>query len=234
MKKITCILLVLAMAAGVCAKKKSSAAKGNDVVLTSTMDSVSYAVGVSVGVDVKKQLLERFLDNKQNNKVVAEAFLKAISGDSVIFSKRQADSISSTFFAAEMKKKNDAWKTKNTNFLATNSKAAGVMTTESGLQYKMIKSGNGKKPSASNTVKVHYEGKLIDGTVFDSSRKRREPIEFRLDQVIKGWTEGLQLMDEGSVYELYIPYELGYGERPMGNIPAYSTLVFNVELLEIK
>ncbi|MBR6077607.1 MAG: hypothetical protein IKP63_04585, partial [Paludibacteraceae bacterium] len=96
MKKITCILLVLAMAAGVCAKKKSSAAKGNDVVLTSTMDSVSYAVGVSVGVDVKKQLLERFLDNKQNNKVVAEAFLKAISGDSVIFSKRQADSISST------------------------------------------------------------------------------------------------------------------------------------------
>jgi FKBP-type peptidyl-prolyl cis-trans isomerase len=108
------------------------------------------------------------------------------------------------------------------------------MTTESGLQYKMIKAGNGKKPSASNTVKVHYEGKLIDGTVFDSSKKRREPIEFRLDQVIKGWTEGLQLMDEGSVYELYIPYELGYGERPMGNIPAYSTLVFNVELLEIK
>ncbi|MBR2178407.1 MAG: FKBP-type peptidyl-prolyl cis-trans isomerase, partial [Paludibacteraceae bacterium] len=123
---------------------------------------------------------------------------------------------------------------KNTNFLATNSKAAGVMTTESGLQYKMIKAGNGKKPSASNTVKVHYEGKLIDGTVFDSSKKRREPIEFRLDQVIRGWTEGLQLMDEGSVYELYIPYELGYGERQMGNIPAYSTLVFNVELLEIK
>ena len=93
MKKITCILLVLAMAAGVCAKKKSSALKSNDVVLTSTMDSVSYAVGVSVGVDVKKQLLERFLDNKQNSKVVAEAFLKDIRGDSVILTKRKEDTI---------------------------------------------------------------------------------------------------------------------------------------------
>ena len=227
-------MLVLALAAGVSAKKKGVDAKKNDVVLLSTLDSVNYAVGISVGYDVRRQVLDRHLGDKKNAKLVADGFAKSISGDSTIFTKRQADSIASTYFAEQEKKEADAWKAKNTNFLATNSKAACVVTKVSGLQYKKIKDGNGKKPTADNTVKVHYEGKLINGTVFDSSRKRREPIEFKLDRVIRGWTEGLQLMDEGSVYELYIPSDLGYGERPMGNIPANSTLIFNVELLEVK
>jgi FKBP-type peptidyl-prolyl cis-trans isomerase FklB len=120
-------------------------------------------------------------------------------------------------------------------YLQENALRDGVKTTESGLQYEVLVEGKGPKPTAESTVKVHYEGTLIDGTVFDSSYQRGEPIEFPLSGVIKGWTEGLQLMPVGSKYKLYIPYELGYGERGAGqSIPPYSALIFTVELLEIK
>jgi FKBP-type peptidyl-prolyl cis-trans isomerase FklB len=120
-------------------------------------------------------------------------------------------------------------------FLAENAKKEGVKVLPSGVQYKVIKEGSGKIPADSSTVKVHYEGKLLDGTVFDSSYERGEPIEFPLTGVIKGWTEGLQLMPVGSKYRFYIPYALGYGERGAGEqIPPYSTLIFTVELLEVK
>ena len=108
-----------------------------------------------------------------------------------------------------------------------------VFTTKTGLKYRRLRDGNGKKPKLTDRVKVHYTGKLIDGTVFDSSVERGEPITFALNQVIPGWTEGLQLMDEGSKYLLYIPYHLGYGEQQAGSIPPGSTLTFEVELLEI-
>ena len=122
---------------------------------------------------------------------------------------------------------------KGEKFLKEISNNKSVYTTKSGLKYRKIKDGNGKKPKATDRVKVHYTGKLIDGTTFDSSVDRGQPITFGLGDVIPGWTEGLQLMDEGSKYMLYIPYNLGYGMRDMGNIPAGSTLVFEVELLEI-
>lgn len=118
-------------------------------------------------------------------------------------------------------------------FLEENALNKSVFTTKSGLQYKIVKKGTGKKPKATDKVKVHYTGKLIDGTVFDSSVERGEPIEFPLNQVIPGWTEGLQLMTEGSVYTLYIPHNLGYGEQPMGAIPPGSTLIFEVELIKV-
>ena len=120
-------------------------------------------------------------------------------------------------------------------FLQENALRDGVKVTESGLQYEVLVLGKGAKPTAESTVKVHYEGTLIDGTVFDSSYQRGEPIEFPLNGVIRGWTEGLQLMPVGSKYKLYIPYELGYGERGAGqSIPPYAALIFTVELLDIK
>lgn len=120
-------------------------------------------------------------------------------------------------------------------FLKENGQKEGVMTTASGLQYKVLKAGSGQQhPTAFDTVKVHYHGTLIDGTVFDSSVERGEPIAFPLNRVIKGWTEGVQLMVEGDKTRFYIPSELAYGFRSIGKIPAGSTLIFDVELLEIK
>lgn len=132
-------------------------------------------------------------------------------------------------------KKYGETKAEGEKFLQENALREEVKVTESGLQYEVLVQGKGPKPTAEQTVKVHYEGTLVDGTVFDSSYQRGEPIEFPLNGVIKGWTEGLQLMPKGSKYKLYIPYELGYGERGAGqSIPPYSTLIFTVELLDIK
>ena len=119
-------------------------------------------------------------------------------------------------------------------FLEANKAKEGIKVTESGLQYEVIKMGKGKKPAATDRVKVHYHGTLIDGTVFDSSVERKEPATFGLNQVIAGWTEGLQLMPVGSKFKFYIPQELGYGSRPAGSIPPYSVLIFEVELLSIE
>ena len=121
-------------------------------------------------------------------------------------------------------------------FLKENAKKEGVKTTASGLQYKVLKEGEGKSPKATDTVKVHYKGTLIDGTEFDSSYKRGEPIEFPLNGVIPGWTEGVQLMKEGAKYQFTIPSKIGYGERgtPGGPIPPNATLIFEVELIQVK
>lgn len=123
---------------------------------------------------------------------------------------------------------------KGQEYLAENAKREGVVTTKSGLQYEVLKEGDGKSPSATDVVKCHYEGRLIDGTVFDSSYKRGEPSEFALNKVIKGWTEGLQRMKEGSKYRFYIPYNLAYGSQGVSVILPYSALIFDVELIEVK
>jgi FKBP-type peptidyl-prolyl cis-trans isomerase FklB len=120
-------------------------------------------------------------------------------------------------------------------FLQDNLKRESVQSTASGLQYEVIREGSGKQPSATNTVEVHYKGTFIDGTTFDSSYDRGQTIEFPLNRVIAGWTEGLQLMKEGAHYKFFIPYNLAYGERGAGgSIPGYSTLIFDVELIKVK
>jgi FKBP-type peptidyl-prolyl cis-trans isomerase FklB len=137
------------------------------------------------------------------------------------------------FMQQAAEKKSAIAKEQGRAFLDNNKKNAGVMTTASGLQYKVITAGTGKTPTASSNVTVHYAGKLIDGTEFDSSIKRGEPATFGLGQVIRGWTEGLQLMKEGDKWMLYIPYDLGYGERGSSQIPPYATLIFEVELIKV-
>ena len=137
-------------------------------------------------------------------------------------------------FVKEMQTKAGENKTKGAAFLAENGKKAGVKTTASGLQYKVITEGKGKMPKATDVVEVNYEGKLLDGKVFDSSYERGEPIEFPLNQVIAGWTEGLQLMKEGGKYEFYIPSDIAYGEAGNSGIEPNSTLIFTVELLKVK
>lgn len=134
----------------------------------------------------------------------------------------------------EMERKYGANRKAGEEFLKENAKKDGVVTTASGLQYKVLTKGNGEIPTATQRVKVNYEGKLLDGTVFDSSYKRNEPTTFACNQVIKGWTEALTLMPVGSKWELYIPQELAYGDRDTGKIKPYSMLIFTVELLEIE
>ena len=124
-------------------------------------------------------------------------------------------------------------KKKGEDFLAENAKKEGVITTESGLQYMVLREGDGESPNSKDVVKCHYEGRLIDNRIFDSSYNRNAPSEFALNQVIKGWTEGLQLMKVGSQYRFFIPYYLAYGDIQVGIIPPYSTLIFDVELLEV-
>ena len=164
--------------------------------------------------------------------------------DTSIFNKKTVNQIIKTFSIkkreeaatkreAELKAKYKNNLEAGQKFLAENAKKEGIITTESGLQYKILKEGTGKTPVATDKVRVNYEGTLIDGTKFDSSYDRKEPAEFYVNRVIRGWTEALQLMKEGSKYELYIPYELAYGNRETGDIKPFSALIFKVELLKI-
>lgn len=192
-------------------------------------DSASYAIGRDIYNQWQAQQLG--IDGRSAGLAMMEcAIAQPRFGDEVAMPLLQR-------FQREFERRNNAAAQANIekgeNFMREVSNNKSVYTTQSGLKYRKIKDGNGKHPAATDRVKVHYTGKLVDGKVFDSSVERGEPITFALNQVIPGWTEGLQLMDEGSKYMLYIPYNLGYGMRDMGDIPAGSTLIFEVELLEI-
>lgn len=200
------------------------------------MDKVSYALGLGIG-----QQLAQMGATDLNVDDFAQSIKDVLAGAELKVSHRDAQQIVQEYFAkkeasmnAERAEKGKAAKEEGEKYLAENAKKEGVITTASGLQYQVLKEGNGKKPSAKDSVKCHYEGFLIDGTVFDSSVQRGEPAVFGLQQVIAGWTEGLQLMSEGGKYRFFIPYRLAYGEGGAGAmIPPFATLIFDVELIEV-
>lgn len=232
MKKISVLVATAIVALSVttisCDSKKN-------VGLTSAVDSVSYALGIANG-DGFRQSLKAAPGEPINVDILLAAFEIAMKNDSAAMKMTpdQAGAYMQKYFTEVQTQASQKTKEEGEKFLAENKTKDGVFTTESGLQYKVITEGTGAKPAATDKVKVHYKGTLLDGTEFDSSYKRNEPTEFRLDQVIPGWTEGLQIMPVGSKYIFWIPSELAYGERGMGrDIKPNSTLQFEIELLDI-
>ena len=193
------------------------------------MDKVSYALGMSIG-----RQLEQMSATELNIDDFSQA-IKDVFAGSTHLTDSEAEITVQSFFQQKAEEQAKAAKAEGENFLAANAKKPGVVTLPSGLQYQVLREGNGRKPSATDQVECHYEGTLINGQVFDSSYRRGETATFGLNQVIKGWTEGLQLMQEGAKYRFFIPYNLAYGERGAGQaIPPYAALIFDVELIKVK
>lgn len=203
-------------------------------ILTNGVDSMSYALGVNVGTSFGNDL-KNIPGGKSNIDLVIKGFTEAMRGDSTLMNSEDAQNYFREYLTKAQEIENEAKKAEGEKFLAENKMKTGVAVTPSGLQYEVLTAGTGKKPSATDMVKVHYTGTTIDGHVFDSSVERGEPVEFGLNQVIPGWSEGVQLMPVGSKYKLFIPYNLAYGEQgiPQANIPPFAPLIFEVELLEI-
>jgi len=201
-----------------------------DIILETEIDNFSYGLGVNIAKNIQSQGIDE---------INADAFTAAINdvfGNADLkLSDHDANQIVQEFLSKAQTKKFESVKLEGEAFLAENAKRQEVTVTESGLQYEVIEMGQGNKPSAENTVKVHYHGTLINGNVFDSSVERGQPISFPLNGVIPGWTEGVQLMPVGSKFKFFIPFNLAYGERGAGaDIAPFAALIFEVELLGIE
>jgi FKBP-type peptidyl-prolyl cis-trans isomerase FklB len=205
------------------------------VDLRTQQDSISYMIGMDVGRNLKAQSID------VNADALAQG-IKDIVADRAKLTDEEAQQLAQTLQHNMMAKQEESMKAvqernkkEGETFLAENKKKEGVVTLPSGLQYKIIKEGTGKKPKENETVTVHYRGTLVDGTEFDSSHKRGQPATFQVNGVIQGWVEALQLMPAGSTWELYIPPDLAYGERGAGQlIGPGQTLIFEVELISVK
>ena len=233
MKKVSVLVAVALVGMGTtftsCGGSHKSAS------LKSAVDSASYAIGISTGAGYKENL-KTLPGGEANVDDLIAGFIQAIKGDSAAMkmTPQEAQQYLQTYFVEAQAREAAKSKEEGEKFLAENKTKEGVITTESGLQYQVITEGTGVKPTAEDRVKVHYTGTLLDGTKFDSSVDRGEPAEFGVSQVIKGWTEGLQIMPAGSKYIFWIPSELAYGERGAGqDIKPNSVLKFEVELLEV-
>ncbi len=205
-------------------------------VLKNQKEKVSYSIGLNIGRNVGGDLKKQSIDIDPN--ILAKGFQDALAGAKPLLTDQEIQETMATFQKemmakqAEIGKKN---KERGEAFLAENKKKEGVKTLPSGLQYKVIKAGTGKKPKLSDTVTTHYRGTLIDGTEFDSSYKRGQPATFPVSGVVPGWTEALQLMEEGAKWQLFIPPNLAYGERSAGGvIGPNETLIFEIELISIQ
>ena len=193
------------------------------------MEQLSYALGMVIGQNLKDMGIAQFDDEK-----FTTAVCHILSDAKPEMTMAEAHQQVAAYLQAKEAEKGKAAREAGEHYLAENAKKEGVVVLPSGLQYQVLTATEGRKPAATDNVKCHYEGRLTDGTVFDSSYRRGEPATFPLNGVIAGWTEGLQLMGEGSKFRFFIPYHLAYGERGAGaSIPPYAALIFDVELLEV-
>lgn len=200
--------------------------------LANAQDSLAYAMGVVIGTNMKNQINSSDLDKTK----VLDAVMSVMNGDSMLMTPMQASKLEADYKKSQFRKVNETNIKMCEDFLAKNKKRPEVTTTPSGLQYEILKKAEnpGAMPTAASTVKVHYHGTNVDGSIFDSSVDRGQPIEFPLTRVIKGWTEGLQYMHVGDKFKFFIPQDLAYGERPGSpKIKPFSALIFEVELLDI-
>ncbi len=228
--------LIALAAAGILGGCSATNQTSPEPALDSNSEKVSYGMGLVLGERMRNDLpdlqMEQFLQGIEHghggdetvNRMSREEIQEALMAYQKQMQEEQV---------AQMEQLAEQNKTAGETFLAENGQRDGVVTTESGLQYEVLEAGSGDKPSAEDQVQVHYTGELISGDVFDSSRQRGEPVTFGLNQVIPGWTEGLQLMPEGSRYKLYIPSDLAYGPGGSRSIGPNETLIFDVELLAI-
>lgn len=226
-KSLIYVLFIIAsIVLASCGDKKEN----KEVLLSNNRDSLSYSFGVNVGSSMKKEGIDTLI----NPDFFTQGFTAVVTNSNPVLTSEQAIAVLNAYFTKLQNKEFEKNKAEGEKFLAENAQKEGVKTLPSGLQYKVIKEGSGPKPKAESTVMTFYTGKFLDGKVFDSNVGKKTA-EFALNQVIPGWTEGIQLMSVGAKYEFYIPYNLAYGEKGMqGGIPPYSTLVFEVELVGIK
>ena len=195
------------------------------------MNKFSYALGLVIAHQLKSMGIEDF-----SVEDFSQSVSDVLADKTPAMTNREAQELLNDYFQKKQKEEAEKAIAEGKVFLEANGKREGVTTTKSGLQYEVLTPGKGERsPKATDTVVCHYEGRLVSGKVFDSSYERNQPAEFGLNQVIPGWTEGLQLMSEGAKFRFYIPYLLGYGEQGAGpSIPPYSTLLFDVELISVK
>ena len=213
----------------------SESKQNKDITINTKMDSISYGMGVNLGTAYKNQEFDIDTD------LFHSGFIQSYNGENVLISDSETQKMLRDYYMEVRMEKSERQKLlseenkiKSEKFLEENKLKSDIIELESGLQYKILKSGSGSSPNINETVLVHYTGKTMDGTIFDSSRERDEPAEFSLRSVIKGWTEALQLMKTGDNWEIYIPPKLGYGRRGSGGkIGPNEVLIFDVELVKI-
>ncbi|MGI9277011.1 MAG: FKBP-type peptidyl-prolyl cis-trans isomerase [Endozoicomonas sp.] len=230
-------LAAVVMLAGCNSDKPATTA---EVKLDTLEQKAAYAMGASLGNFANQTLKQQEeLGLPTDRELVKQGFIDALASNSKLSEEeigkvlREHEQKMIPILEKKAQEQMEQDRKASEDYLKKNAEKDGVITTESGLQYAVVEAGKGKKPALTDTVTVHYTGTLIDGTVFDSSVERGQPTTFPLGNVIQGWQEGLQLMPEGSKYQLTIPADLAYGDRPVGNIPPGSVLVFEVELLSI-
>lgn len=238
MKKLFTVALVLLASVSLAVAQsttptQTNSKKASEPEKVPTAKEASYAIGVYFGSMISENLKHAPGGNELNKAVLMQGLEEAMNNKASITPEKAYEQVG-LYLQAKQKEKDEANKKASEEFMAKNAKKEGVITTKSGLQYMIIEEGKGPKATVEDTVTVNYKGQLIDGTVFDSSYDRGEPTKFNPMQVIPGWTEGLCLLPEGTKARLFIPYNLAYGERGIGDkIPPYSTLIFDIDLIKV-